>query len=79
MLMNMENMKSVYAHTDWQFVGDVTVTPEPGRPPIDCYDDWGCSGFIAHSKLAHDPLKNTKYLKDDTLYFRVSDHKPWLG
>ena len=41
---------------------------------------WG--NDIAHSKLSHDPVKNTQYLKDDTLYFRVSvdmpDHKPWL-
>ena len=40
------------------------------------------SGFIPHSALGHDPVKNTQYLKDDTLYFRVFvevvDHKPWL-
>ena len=38
--------------------------------------------FISHSRLAFDPAKNTQYLKDDTLYFRVwaevADHKPWL-
>ena len=38
--------------------------------------------YIPHSALAHDPVKNTEYLKDDTLYFRasveVTDHKPWL-
>ena len=43
---------------------------------------WGYPKFILFSKLAHDPGKNTHYLKDDTLYFRVSvdipDHKPWL-
>ena len=44
---------------------------------------WGYPTFIPHSQLAHDPVKNTQYLKDDTLYFRVSvdipdDHKPWL-
>ena len=43
---------------------------------------WGTSAFTPHSKLAHDLVKNTQYLKDDTLYFRVSvevsDHKPWL-
>ena len=43
---------------------------------------WGRPEFISHSELAHDPFKNTQYLKDDTLYFRVSvdipDHKPWL-
>ena len=41
---------------------------------------WG--NGIAHSELSHDPIKNTQYLKDNTLYFRVSvdipDHKPWL-
>ena len=38
--------------------------------------------FIPHSKLGHDPSSNTQYLKDNTLYFRVtvtpSDHRPWL-
>ena len=45
-------------------------------------DGLGYPEFISHSKLTHDPVKNTQYLKDDTLYFRVSvdipDHKPWL-
>ena len=45
-------------------------------------DDWGFSEFISHSTLLHDPVKNIEYLKDDTLYFRVSvevsDHKTWL-
>ena len=45
-------------------------------------NNWGFSEFILHSELAHDPVNNTQYLKDDTLYFRmsveVSDHKPWL-
>ena len=44
--------------------------------------DWGYTQFIAHSALGYDPVKNTQYLKDDTLYFRVKvkvdDHKPWL-
>ena len=38
--------------------------------------------FIHHSELVHNSVKNTQYLKDDTLYFRadveVSNHKPWL-
>ena len=42
----------------------------------------GTQTFIPHSQLGHNPDKNTQYLKDDTLYFRVSvdipDHKPWL-
>ena len=38
--------------------------------------------YIPHSELSRNPASNTQYLKDDTLYFRisveVSDHKPWL-
>ena len=44
--------------------------------------DWGYHKCISHSKLAYDQVKHTEYLKDDTLYFRVSldvpDHKSWL-
>ena len=39
---------------------------------------WGCTRSIPHSALAHDPVKNTQYLKDDTLYFRMeveTEHK----
>ena len=43
---------------------------------------WGYRWFTPHSKLTHDLVNNTQYLKDDTLYFRVSvevsGHKPWL-
>ncbi len=42
----------------------------------------GYSKYIHHSQLSRDSASNTQYLKDDTLYFRisveVSDHKPWL-
>ena len=42
----------------------------------------GYHKFISHSKLYHDPSNNTQYLKEDTLYFRLtvipSDHRPWL-
>jgi TNF receptor-associated factor 4 len=85
---------SVYAHTDGQFVGDVTITllnqlednnhhtKTIDFPATNLQDDRGYHNFIAHRKLVHDPLKNTQYLKDDTLYFSVSvqaaDHKPWL-
>ena len=45
-------------------------------------DTRGYFEFVPHSQLAHDRVKNTQYLKDDALYFRVSvdipDHKPWL-
>ena len=44
---------------------------------------WGYTQFISHLKLNFiDPYLKIQYLKDDTLYFRVtvevSDHKPWL-
>ena len=43
---------------------------------------WGFKEYISHSKLARDTPNNTEYLKNDTLYFKVSlelsDHKPWL-
>ncbi len=42
----------------------------------------GYSEYISHSELSRDSASNTQYLKDDTLYFRISveisDHKPWL-
>ena len=45
-------------------------------------EGYGCPEFISHTDLAHKPRKNTQYLKDDTLIFRVSaeapDYKPWL-
>ena len=38
--------------------------------------------FISNSALGYNSVKDTEYLKDDTLYFRMSvevaDHKPWL-
>ena len=55
-------------------------------------DNWGNVKFIPHSELDFDAVNNTQYLKDDSLYFRMSvdnlyfktsdkstaDHKPWL-
>lgn len=45
-------------------------------------DSYGIPDFITHPELAYNRAKNTKYLKNDTLYFRVSvevkGHKPWL-
>jgi len=42
----------------------------------------GLPRFIRHCKLSYYQEKNTHYLKDDTLYFRmeveVANHKPWL-
>ena len=40
---------------------------------------WGHVNFISHSALSRDPVKNTQYLKNDTLYFRMEveiEHKP---
>ena len=39
---------------------------------------WGFQKFISHSELTYNLFKNTQYLKDDTLYFKVSvEDKPW--
>ena len=77
----------------WAFVGEVTVTLLNQLENTNHYVQkikieqenkltagygWGCAKFIAHSKLT---AKNTAYLKDDTLSFRVSasvpGSKPW--
>jgi len=43
---------------------------------------WGFNAFIPHSELLYNSDRKTQYLKDDTLYFKMSievtDHKPWL-
>ena len=44
---------------------------------------WGHLQFIPQAKLGYDSVKNTQYLKDDTLHFRMSvelpqHNKPWL-
>ena len=33
---------------------------------------WGYADFIPHSELGYDPDRNTQYLKDNTLCFRMS-------
>ena len=83
------------AELSWPFVGKVAITllnqlrDSNHRTKIlttvtnaRVGDKWGSQQFIRYSALAHDPVKNTQYLKDNTLYFRVSvevsDHKPWL-
>ena len=45
---------------------------------------WGYKKFFPHSELGYDPDRNTQYLKDDILYFRMSvelphHDKPWLA
>lgn len=81
----------------WPFIGSITFTLLNQLEDKNHYShtttlntehkaivgvDWGKPKFILQSKLAHDKAKNTEYLKDDTLYFRVSvdvsGHKPWL-
>ena len=43
---------------------------------------YGFCGFCTHSALAYNPIKNSQYLKDDCLSFRVKaetcSQKPWL-
>ena len=81
----------------WPFMGTVTFTllnqlaDDNHHSEILVYETkynanvgscWGKLQFISHSALSHDPVKNTQYLKNDTLYFRVTvvvgDNKPWL-
>jgi TNF receptor-associated factor 4 len=85
------------AKLQWPFVGRMTLTllnqledkshytliiPFTSKDGIRVGNAWGFHQFVLHSALAHDPVKNTQYLKDDTLYFSVSgdavDHRPWL-
>ena len=46
---------------------------------------WGYLQYISHSQLGYNSTLNCQYLKDDTLYFRVSvkvtskQSKPWLA
>ncbi len=82
---------------NWPFVGKVTfellnqLEDEnhyymEGPFTLECNTNAGSGRgylkYISHSKLSCDSASNTQYLKDDTLYFRisveVSDHKPWL-
>lgn len=84
----------------WPFVGTVTCTllnqlrNEDHIEEIIYFSEdqnvvvgsgWGCSMFIAHSKLEpalQDPPTQYLNLEEDTLYFRVSadvlNQKPWL-
>ncbi len=85
------------ATLSWPFVGTVTITllnqlsDENHHTTTVEYKtidnghvgkSVGYSKFILHAALAHNPVKNTQYLMNDTLYFRVSvketTHKPWL-
>ena len=82
------------AELKWPFVEEVTITllnqleDENHHTKVVNFDNHrvgsirGYAKFTPHSGLTHNPSKNTQYLQNDTLYFRVSlevsDHKPWL-
>ena len=62
-------------------------TPEECKQRVPKGEDakgWGMPQFISHSELEYNPFTNCQYLKDDSLYFRVSvkatsKTKPWLA
>ena len=86
------------AQLTWPFTGKITFTLLNQLEDKNHYQDimemtaednaqvgspsWGYRQFIPHSALDYDAVYNTQYLKDDTLFFRMSvepaDHKPWL-
>lgn len=84
------------AELNWPFVGTITITllnqledenhfsakiDVAKEHCIGVGEEISCT-FICYSELAYDPVKKTQYLKDDSLFFRVSvevaDHTPWL-
>ena len=91
-------LEGVYDATlSWPFVGTVTFTllnqladDNHYILSTECDDNdffkvgsrRGYPQFISHAALRYDSVKNTQYLKNDTLYFRtsvkVTRHKPWL-
>ena len=81
----------------WPFLGTVTVEllnqladddHHSMMIPFDLKDNtrvgsgFGYTGFIPHLNLVHDFARNTQFLVDDALNFRVTvkvkDHMPWL-
>ena len=85
------------AQLKWPFIGKITFTilnqledknhhqKTITLTATDNTQAGSCRGhplFIPHSALDYDAVNNTQYLKDNTLYFRMSiepaDHKPWL-
>ena len=72
----------------WEYGGVGSITCEllnqleDDNHRVQTFDEFivSVTCFILHSELDYDPVKNTQYLKDDTLYFRVTFHrpKPWL-
>ena len=79
------------AQLKWPFFGDATLTllnqledknHHTSVLYLSACGKWD-TAFIPHSKLGHDPVNNTQFLKDDALYFRVtvdtrSVCRPWL-
>ena len=85
------------ASLSWPFMGTVTFTllnqledDNHHILSIECENNdclkvglrKGYPQFISHAALRYDSVKNTQYLKNDTLYFRTSmkvkGRKPWL-
>ena len=85
------------ASLSWPFVGTVMFTllnqladDNHHILSVECENDnflrvglrLGYTQFISHTALPYDSVKNTQYLKNDTLYFRtsvkVARRKPWL-
>ena len=75
------------AELNWPFVGNITFTLLNQLEDKNHHSDTiiihkedkarvgisrGRNKFIPHSSLAYDRVRNTQYLKDDTLYFRMS-------
>ena len=77
-------------HLIWPFRGEVTVEllnqlADKNHHTVIMSSMSHCSEdiLISHSNLGYNTEKNTQYLKDDCLYFRVStvvsaSNKPWL-
>ena len=61
------------------FMRKITYVP---RSNLCVGDNKGLPHYISNAELGYNPAKNTQYLKDDTLYFRVEvevdNYKPWL-
>ena len=82
-LLNQLEDKNHYKYT----IGFNESTPQQCKQKVvgELYSGsgWGCRCFISHSQLGYNSSLNCQYLKDDTLYFRVSvkvtsTTKPWL-
>ena len=58
---------------EWPFQGEVTVELLNRVPSQHCSGKgWGRRRFISHDELEYNQAANCQYLKEDSLYFRVS-------